>query len=272
MRPAPATSIASGAQPHHAVAALRQRGIMRHQHQRGAALLVAGEQQLDDLAAGRLVEIAGRLVGDEDRRMRRQRARERDALLLAAGQLGRIVIDPLAQADRRRAPARRARRRPRRPRARAAPRRFPAPSWWGSGGTTGTRCRHGGRGSARARPRRARAGPVRRRGPCRCPGRSSPAATISRVDLPEPDGPTRPTASPAPICRPMSLRIWTRAAPRPSERFTPDSEIAGGRGATEVSFMQFSALGPVSEAPRSYGKPGGRGPDAAFCPPGAAAP
>ena len=73
------------AQPHHAVAALRQRRIVRHQYQRGAALLVAGEQELDDLTAGRLVEIAGRLVGDENRRMWRERARQRDALLLAAG-------------------------------------------------------------------------------------------------------------------------------------------------------------------------------------------
>src|ERR1044072_1946981 len=53
----------------------------------------------------------------------------------------------------------------------------------------------------------------------------------------------------------MSLRIWTRAAPRPSERFTPDSEIAGGR-ATEVSFMRFLRR-PGRDVPRSYGKPGG---------------
>src|SRR4051794_1014738 len=84
-------------------------------------------------------------------------------------------------------------------------------------------------------------------------GRSSPAATISNVDLPEPDGPTRPTASPVPICRSMSLRIWTRAAPRPSERLTPESRIAGG-ATIEVSFMQF--LRPLRRPSRSYGKPG----------------
>ena len=38
-------------------------------------------------AAGGLVEIAGRLVGDQDRRVGRERARQRDALLLAAGKL-----------------------------------------------------------------------------------------------------------------------------------------------------------------------------------------
>ena len=92
---------------------------------------------------------------------------------------------------------------------------------------TGTRFRHFVRGSGRARPRRARRGPARRRARRPVSGRSSPAATISRVDLPEPDGPTRPTASPLPICRSMSLRICTRAGPRPSERLTPESRIAG---------------------------------------------
>src|SRR5215467_4091516 len=58
-------------------------------------------------------------------------------------------------------------------------------------------------------------------------GRSRPAMTISRVDFPEPDGPTMPTASPRPILRSMSLRMWTRAAPRPSDRLTPASAIAG---------------------------------------------
>src|SRR6185295_15917565 len=89
-------------------------------------------------------------------------------------------------------------------------------------------------------------------------------ATISRVDLPEPDGPTRPTASPVPICRPMSLRICTRAAPRPSDRLTPDSTIAGD-AAIEVSFMRWflrpflGRRGQLSaEGSRSYGKPGGQ--------------
>src|SRR5262252_6552883 len=88
------------AQSHHTVATRGERVIVRHQHQRGAALLVASEQELDDLAAGRLVEIAGRLVGDEDGRVGRQRAGERHPLLLAAGELRRIVLAAFAQADR----------------------------------------------------------------------------------------------------------------------------------------------------------------------------
>ena len=42
--------------------------------------------------------------------------------------------------------------------------------------------------------------------------RSSPAITINRVDLPEPEGPTRLTASPAAISRSMPRRILTRPA------------------------------------------------------------
>ncbi len=49
--------------------------------------------------AGRLVEIAGRLVGDEDGGIGRERARQRHALLFAAGQFGRIVMDALRQSD-----------------------------------------------------------------------------------------------------------------------------------------------------------------------------
>ena len=93
---------------HDAVAALRQRRVVRHQHQRGAALDVAGEQQIDHLPAGGLVKIAGRLVGHQDGRIGRQRPGERDALLLAAGQLRRIMVEPRAKSDRWPAPAWRA--------------------------------------------------------------------------------------------------------------------------------------------------------------------
>src|SRR5215218_4238749 len=57
-------------------------------------------------------------------------------------------------------------------------------------------------------------------------GRSRPAMVISRVDLPEPDGPTRPTASPRPIDREIAFRMCTRAAPRPRLRSTSSSAMA----------------------------------------------
>ncbi len=45
--------------------------------------------ELEDLAARLRVEVPGRLVGEEDRRPRDERARDRDALLLAARELRR---------------------------------------------------------------------------------------------------------------------------------------------------------------------------------------
>ncbi len=59
-----------------------------------------GEEQVDDLLAGGLIEIAGRLVRHQNGGIGRQRAGERDALLLAAGQLRRIMMQAIAEADR----------------------------------------------------------------------------------------------------------------------------------------------------------------------------
>ena len=49
--------------------------------------------------AGRRVEIAGRLVGEQHVRLGDERARNGDALLLAAGQLPRVVTDAAGEAD-----------------------------------------------------------------------------------------------------------------------------------------------------------------------------
>src|SRR4051794_16567189 len=56
-------------------------------------------QQAEDLVGGLRVQVAGRLVGEHDRRTVDQRARHGDALLLAAGELGRAVREPVGQAD-----------------------------------------------------------------------------------------------------------------------------------------------------------------------------
>ena len=69
----------------HPIATGRQLGVVGHEHQRHAVLAMAAKQKLDDLMSGGLVEIAGRLVGDDDGRTWRQRPGQRDALLLAAG-------------------------------------------------------------------------------------------------------------------------------------------------------------------------------------------
>ena len=142
------------AQPHHAIAALRQRGVVGHQHQRHAALGVFGEQA-DRRSACRWLRRDCRWArpppGWRDRAPARgpaPRAAARRRTIAwdndAAGRRGRPMSIPAPRAathrDCRRVPA--------------APRHFPAPSWSGSDETTGTRCRPGGRESAPAHPRR----------------------------------------------------------------------------------------------------------------------
>jgi hypothetical protein len=56
------------------------------------------EEEIDDLAAGLLVEIAGRFVGKEDAGAARQGPRNGDALLLATRQLAWIMKKPVAEA------------------------------------------------------------------------------------------------------------------------------------------------------------------------------
>ena len=62
-------------------------------------------QQIHDVAAVARVEVAGRLVGQHDRRIVGERARQRDALLFAAGQLRRVVVRAAGQARLPRAAA-----------------------------------------------------------------------------------------------------------------------------------------------------------------------
>ena len=57
------------------------------------------EQQLDDVVAGGAVEIARRLVREHDHRLVGQRPRDRDALLLAARQLRRVVMAAILEPD-----------------------------------------------------------------------------------------------------------------------------------------------------------------------------
>ena len=61
--------------------------------------------------AARRVEVAGRLVGEEQRRLGDDRARDRDALLLAAGELAGRVLLPAGQARPTPSAARASRRR-----------------------------------------------------------------------------------------------------------------------------------------------------------------
>src|ERR1700761_4716916 len=74
-----------------AVAALGQRRVMGDEQQRRAALGMQREEQIDHLLAGLAIEIAGRLVGQKERGLRRESTRDGDALLLAARELRRVM-------------------------------------------------------------------------------------------------------------------------------------------------------------------------------------
>ncbi len=65
-----------------------------------AGIALALEEEIEDRRPRRGVEIAGRLVGEEQGRARRGRPGDGDPLLLAARQLRRIMGEPVAEADR----------------------------------------------------------------------------------------------------------------------------------------------------------------------------
>jgi hypothetical protein len=69
-------------------------------HERHAPLALDALEERHDLLAGRRVEVAGRLVGEQQGRFGDERTGDRDALLLPAGELRRTVIHPVAEPDR----------------------------------------------------------------------------------------------------------------------------------------------------------------------------
>ena len=142
--------------------------------------------------AKRRIDVAGRLVGEQELRPRDHRARDRRALLLAAGQHRRQRIhavaeaDPVQQFDDLAAIARS----PRGPSRGTAARRSRRWSCGRAGGNPGTRCRCAGAG--------------RRAHPCSSGetswpnmlirprvGRSDRNSSRSSEVLPAPDGPVR---------------------------------------------------------------------------------
>ena len=93
--------------PHQAVAerddargVLGDVGLVRDEHDGDAALDVEPLEDAHHLDAGARIEVAGRLVGKQQRRVVHQRPRDRDALLLAAGQLIRMMAHAVREADR----------------------------------------------------------------------------------------------------------------------------------------------------------------------------
>ena len=64
-----------------------------------AELVDGAAQEVEHVAAGRRVEVAGRLVGEDHGGAGDQCPRDRDALLLAAGELGRAMGAPVPESD-----------------------------------------------------------------------------------------------------------------------------------------------------------------------------
>src|SRR5271165_1303000 len=73
--------------------------IVGHHNDRLAEFLVERLHQREDLFRALMVEIAGGLVGNDDRRISDHGAGDGDTLLLAAGKLTRVMLGAVFQAD-----------------------------------------------------------------------------------------------------------------------------------------------------------------------------
>lgn len=71
---------------------------MGHEHQRRAMAVVQIEEQIDDGRAIAAIEIAGRFIGEDEPGPGGGGAGEGDALLFAAGHLGRVMVHPVGEA------------------------------------------------------------------------------------------------------------------------------------------------------------------------------
>src|SRR5205085_11076874 len=90
----------SVAQVQHAVAEGREPLVVRGDEDAGALKAAQVEEQRADLFGRARVEVARRLVGEDEARARDERARERHALLLAARKLSGEVSRARGESDR----------------------------------------------------------------------------------------------------------------------------------------------------------------------------
>ncbi len=201
------------AQPDHPPRGLGYlRVVGNHEDRRPAAVQLG--QQGEDARAGRRVQAAGRLVGQDDGGPPGQRPGDGDALALAAGQFGGTVAGPAGQADL----GQRVRRGP------APPRRGDTAVQQPGGHVV----QRGQRGHQEEllehepdpggpTPDRALSGSPSTTSPATrtlpAVGRSRVPAMASMVDLPDPDGPTIAVNSPVPIVTVTDLSAATGGEP-----------------------------------------------------------
>ncbi len=86
------------ADPHDPAGRIGDGVLVGDQHDRATRGMQLVEQR-EQVLGGPRVEVAGRLVGEQQGGIRDQRAGNRDALLLAAGQLAGSVLDAVGEAD-----------------------------------------------------------------------------------------------------------------------------------------------------------------------------
>src|SRR4051794_31504243 len=80
-----------------AVGVARRDRIVGDHHDRLAELAHGAAHEVEDLRTGPAVEVARRLVGEDDRRLAGERTSHGDALLLTTAELARAVTQPVAQ-------------------------------------------------------------------------------------------------------------------------------------------------------------------------------
>ena len=86
-------------QMQHGLRLLRGLRVVRDHHDGLVELHVEPPEQLEHLVRALRVELAGRLVEQDERRVGDDGARDGDALLLAARELARVVVQPVGEPD-----------------------------------------------------------------------------------------------------------------------------------------------------------------------------
>ena len=82
-----------------AICVMKHAAVVGDDDDRAVALVRELAQHLDDLSAAFGIECGSRLVGEHDRRIVRERSRNRDALFLPTAQIGGVRIELVEEAD-----------------------------------------------------------------------------------------------------------------------------------------------------------------------------
>ena len=184
----------------------RDVGIVGGDHQREAELVAQRLDQVEHALPGVRVEVAGRLVAQQQLGLLGERPGDRDPLRLAAGELRRKGRPSPARPTRARSPPA-----PRVPvplrraggpgrdarRSGSRRRRSPTRRGWGAGSSPGRRRRCPRPDARREPPRRGRRAPPRARSRSRRSAATRPPRTCRSVVLPDPERPSSATCSPS---------------------------------------------------------------------------